>query len=204
MIVIGLTGNIASGKSAVSQILQSLGAAIIDADKVAREVVEPNTPGWQKIIDCFGREVLKEDGALDREKLGRRVFANPVELKMLNDITHPLILEKVNDTLARLKRAGDKKAAIVDAALLIETGLYKTVDELWVVTVDPATQIKRITERDNLPREAARARVAAQMPQEEKKRLADVVIDNSGTLEELRVAVEALWRRRFGGDKDQF
>ncbi|MFZ5641627.1 MAG: dephospho-CoA kinase [Bacillota bacterium] len=198
MFVIGLTGNIASGKSTVSEILQSLGAAIIDADKVAREIVEPGTPGLDKIAACFGREVLRPDGTLDREKLGRRVFNDPAELDRLNTITHPLILENIRAKLDKLERSGDIKAAVIDAPLLIETGLHQTVDELWVVTVDPAIQIKRVTERDNLSREEAAARIASQMPQEEKARLADVVIDNSGTPGELRAAVENLWRRRFG------
>lgn len=198
MFVIGLTGNIASGKSAVSEILRALGAVIIDADKVAREVVEPGTPGWQKIVDCFGRDVLRPDGALDRAELGRRVFADPVELKKLNAITHPLIIEMIQAKLARLAVSGDVKTAVLDAPLLIEIGLHSTVDELWVVTVDPETRIKRVMERDNLPREASQARIAAQMPQEEKIRLADVIIENNGTFEQLRAAVATLWRQRVG------
>jgi len=199
MIIIGLTGNIASGKSTVSGILKSMGAAIIDADKVAREVVEPGAPGRQMIVDCFGRDILQPDGSLDRGKLGRRVFADPAELAKLNAITHPLIFEQISAKLKQLEKSGDIKVAVIDAPLLIETGLHKNVGELWVVVVDPDIQVRRIMERDNLTRESAEARIAAQLPQQEKARLADVVIDNSGTPEQLRATVENLWRQRLGG-----
>lgn len=198
MVIIGLTGNIASGKSAVSEILRSLGAAVIDADKVAREVVEPGMPGWQQIISCFGRDVLRADDTLDREKLGRRVFADPEELGKLNAITHPLIFAMIQARLTQLASADNVKAALIDAPLLIETGLHRTVDELWVVAVEPDIQLKRVMERDHLTREEALARIAAQMPQMDKRQLADIVIENNGTLQQLRVSVENLWRQRLG------
>lgn len=201
MFVLGLTGNIASGKSTVSAILKSLGAAIIDADKVAREVVAPGMPGLQLIIDAFGREILLPDGSLDRAKLGRLVFSDAAELDKLNAITHPFIFERINLILKQLAESGEFKVAVIDAPLLIEVGLHKTVDELWVVALDPETQLRRVMERDNISRRAAAARIAAQLPQQEKVRLADVVIDNSGAQELLRAKVDSLWYRISGDNK---
>ncbi|HHW42453.1 MAG TPA: dephospho-CoA kinase [Desulfotomaculum sp.] len=200
MTVIGLTGNIGSGKSTVARYLQEHGAEIIDTDRVAREVVEPGKPAWQEIVDTFGREILQPDGTLDRRALGRLVFGDPAARARLNAIVHPRIREEVE----RRKRAfhsrhrDNRKVLVVEAPLLIEAGMQEQVDQIWLVVVDPEEQLQRVMSRDGLSREDALARINAQMPQGEKLRHAHVVIDNSGTPEETRRQVAALWAKLNG------
>ncbi|MCL6638811.1 MAG: dephospho-CoA kinase [Firmicutes bacterium] len=195
MVVIGLTGNIGSGKSTISRKLGNLGARIIDADQVARAVVEPGTPALKEIVQTFGESVLNGDGTLNRKKLGARVFNDPAALARLNGITHPRIKDAIDREIAALKSlpGPERAVAVIEAPLLIEVGLHKGVDEIWVVKVDEATQLKRLMERDGLTPDEARQRIAAQLPQAEKLRFADRVIDNSGTMAETERQVERHW-----------
>lgn len=191
MFTIGLTGNIGSGKSTVSRYLAGQGAVIIDADQVAREVVRPGTPALAEILAVFGSGVLNRAGSLDRKKLGAIVFSDPQAMARLNAITHPRIVAAVageKQKLANSAGAADR-LLVIDAPLLIEVGLQQSVDEVWVVTVDEQQQIARLMARDGLSEEAARARIAAQMPQAEKLNYARRVIDNSGSPEETRKQV---------------
>jgi dephospho-CoA kinase len=191
VLLVGLTGGIASGKSSVSAMLAEQGAEIVDADLIARQVVMPGEPAWQKILDHFGRGVLTEDGQVDRKKLADLVFADQAKLTVLNEITHPDIFARVAE---RLEHNRDREVVVVlDAALLIETGLADRVDVVVVVDAgDEEEQVRRLTatgfdERD------ARARMAAQLPAEARLARADLVIRNDGTLEELTDRVDEVW-----------
>lgn len=191
--VIGLTGGIASGKSLVSAYLRELGAQIIDADEIARRVVQPGGPVLREIVAEFGDAVLNADGTLNRKELGRIVFSDPAKLDRLNRIIHPQILAEIKMLLNKHRKSGSERIAVLDAPLLYEVGGEGLVDEVWVVDVDYPTQLKRLMRRDNLSEEDARRRIAAQIPLEEKVRRADRVIDNRSTPEDTRRQVRRLW-----------
>jgi dephospho-CoA kinase len=196
--VIGLTGGIASGKSTVARMLRELGAEVVDADQLARDVVAPGEPALAEIVERFGPGVLDGSGALDRKALAARVFADPAERRALEQITHPRIAALAQARLATLAPKVD--VAIYEAALLVEKQLHRALDGLIVVTADEAHQIARLTARDHIDQAAARARLAAQAPQIEKINAADYVIDNAGSLEETRRQVQAAWSDiRSGG-----
>jgi dephospho-CoA kinase len=186
MLKVGLTGSIAVGKSFVCDIFRELGCFVLDADQTAREVVEPNTPGLRKIIEHFGAQVLTEAGALDRSRLGAIVFADEAKRQLLNSIVHPLVIEAQNQWLAERERENPDRTAIIDAALMIESKGYQRFDKLIVVWCEPAVQLERLMRRNNLSREEALQRIGAQMPQEEKKRYADFLIDTSEGFESAR------------------
>lgn len=177
--VIGLTGGIASGKSTVARMMKDLAIPVIDADAFARIVVRPGEPAYHKIVARFGNEVLRNNGEIDRSKLGAIVFANKKERQALNEIVHPEIRKKMQEEKERLLALG--KDVVLDIPLLFENGLEKTVDRTLVVYVDESEQLKRLMERDGLSQSEARARIQAQLPLEEKKKRADAVIDNRGT-----------------------
>ncbi|MGI6453660.1 MAG: dephospho-CoA kinase [Syntrophomonadaceae bacterium] len=181
--VIGLTGGIASGKSTVAGQLKKLGAAIIDADEIAHQVIEPQQPAWKEIVEAFGTGILSHDNTIDRKKLGQIVFDDPARLKQLNSITHPHIREKILQAIQQLKNAG-ARVIVLDIPLLYETGWDKMTDEVWVVWLDRETQIERLMQRDGLDRLTALKRIASQMSLDKKASRADVVIDNSGKIEE--------------------
>ncbi len=183
--IVGLTGGIATGKSLVSSILRRLGAKVIDLDEIAREVVRPGLPAWREIVKAFGRGILKEDGEIDRKRLGEMVFNDHRLLKRLNEITHPRILEEARRRIERIRRSEPRAIVVVDAALLIESGYYREMDKVIVVYADEETQIRRLMERNGLTREEALKRIRAQMPMEEKISYADHVIYNTGSLEDL-------------------
>jgi dephospho-CoA kinase len=191
VLLVGLTGGIASGKSSVSAMLAERGAEIVDADLIARQVVMPGEPAWQKILDHFGRGVLTEDGQVDRKKLADLVFADQAKLTLLNEITHPDIFARVAE---RLEHNRDREVVVVlDAALLIETGLADRVDVVVVVDAgDEEAQVRRLTAKGVDERDA-RARMAAQLPAEARLARADLVIRNVGTFEELTAQVDEVW-----------
>jgi dephospho-CoA kinase len=191
MRVLGLTGGIGSGKSVVAQMFARLGAAVVDADQLAREVVEPGQPALQEIATTFGPDVLLPDGRLDRPKLAGIIFASPGERAKLDAITHPRIRARMDEEI-KARRAGPG-VLIVDIPLLYENERIHTVEKVIVVWVDPQTQLRRIRQRDGISAEAARQRIAAQMPLEAKRARADHVIDNSGTREDTRRQVEAIY-----------
>jgi dephospho-CoA kinase len=193
MHIIGLAGGIASGKSSVSRILSELGAAIIDADAIARTVVEPGKPAFRQILEHFGDAVLATDGNLNRRKLGDIVFSDPVQREQLENITHPAIWSEVTRQISDAEAAG-LKVAVLDVPLLFETGWEKHVDSVWVVYVDRQTQIARLINRDYLTLGQAEQRIAAQFSLERKRQLANIVIDNSSDPENTRRQVVAAWQ----------
>lgn len=190
--VVGLTGGVASGKSLVAHYLKELGAKLIDADEISREIVRPGMPAYQEILQVFGKGILNQDGTIDRKGLGKVVFSNPELLKRLNEITHPGILEEVRRRVGEAKK--DQAIIVVDAALLIEVGLHREMDRVIVVYVDEETQIKRLMERDGLTEGEAKLRLSAQMPLKEKLKDAHFIIDNSIGMEETRRQVEEVFK----------
>jgi len=190
--IIGLTGGIASGKSAVAAILRELGGPVVDADQVAREVVEPGTPALAEIVERWGQDVLDADGRLDRKKLGALVFGDDEARRALNAITHPRIAAASQHKIAELAAAG-ANTIIYEAALIVENKLHAGMSALIVVSVPPELQLQRLMERDGIGATEAQARVDAQLPLADKVAVADHVIDNSGSPKDTRRLVEALW-----------
>ena len=182
-LLVGLTGGIATGKSTVSKMLRELGAEIIDADQIARRVVEPGQPAWREIVEEFGRDVLSPDGTLDRRKLGAIVFANPERRRRLEAITHPAIRARVKARVDELAAQGFAGIAFYDAAILIEALGHQDMDRIVVVMTDEATQLARLGGRDDTDEAEGRRKIASQMPLAEKAKLADHIIDNSGDRE---------------------
>ncbi|MFI2639578.1 dephospho-CoA kinase [Streptomyces sp. NPDC018610] len=190
MLKVGLTGGIGAGKSEVSRLLVEHGAVLIDADRIAREVVAPGTPGLAAVVEAFGREVLAADGGLDRPRLGSVVFADPDKLAVLNSIVHPMVGARSRE----LEEAAAEDAVVVhDVPLLTENGLAPLYDLVIVVDAAPETQLDRLVRLRGMTEEDARARMAAQATREERRKIADVVIDNDVPLEELRERVAEIW-----------
>lgn len=193
MRVLGLTGGIGSGKSAVAAMFEQLGAEVIDADQLARDVVEPGQPALAEIVTAFGPDILRHDGRLDRGKLARIIFADAAARSRLNAITHPRIRERMDEEVSR--RRGRPGLLLLDIPLLYENARTGVVDKVIVVWVDLKTQVRRLTERNGLSIEEARQRIAAQMPLDEKRARADIVIDNTGSPDDTRRQVEAIYRQ---------
>jgi dephospho-CoA kinase len=189
MLKIGLTGSIAVGKSFVLSVLADLGCVTFDADRIAHAVMEPGREAHRDIVREFGEGIVAADGSIDREKLGRIVFGHHASRARLNEIVHPRVIEEQNLLLAEAEARDPNGIAVVDAALMIESGSYKRFDKLIVVYCDRTTQIERLMQRNNITRENAERRVAAQMSSEEKLRYADYKINTAGTFEETRQQV---------------
>lgn len=194
MLKVGLTGSIAVGKSFVLDVLRDLGARTIDADAIAREVVAPGTHGLDAVVKEFGSEILKPDGSLDRGKLGAIVFADEQKRLKLNSILHPFIIARQDELIREWQSETSDPIVVVDAALMIESGGYKRFDKLIVVHCRPEIQLERLMARNKIPREEAERRTKAQMPQEEKKKYADFLIDTSNGFETTRRQVEEVWQ----------
>ena len=195
MLKVGLTGSIAVGKSFVCDCFRELGCHVLDADQTAREVVAVDTEGLRRIVKEFGSDVLTADGNLDRKKLGTIVFGDESKRKLLNSIVHPLVIEVQDDWLREQEEADPDGVAIVDAALMIESGGYKRFDKLVVVWCEPAIQLKRLMLRDNLSKPEAEKRINSQMPQDEKKRFADHLVDTSKGRDDTRQQVIAIFKK---------
>ncbi|SMF29240.1 dephospho-CoA kinase [Streptomyces sp. Amel2xC10] len=190
MLKVGLTGGIGAGKSEVSRLLVACGAVLIDADRIAREVVAPGTPGLAAVVEAFGEEVLAADGSLDRPRLGSIVFADPEKLAVLNGIVHPLVGARSRE----LEDTAPEDAVVVhDVPLLTENGLAALYDVVIVVDADPATQLDRLVRLRGMTEDDARARMAAQATREERRKIADIVIDNDVPLPDLQARVREVW-----------
>lgn len=191
MLRVGLTGGIGSGKSEVSRRLAARGAVVVDADKIAKEVVEPGTPGLAEIVEAFGEDVLRPDGTLDRERLGAIVFADAEKLKVLNGIVHP----KVGERSERLQReAPDDAVVVYDVPLLAENNLAPLYDVVIVVDTPDEVRLERLLRYRGMPEADARARIAAQASREDRLRIADIVIRNEGSLDDLEAQIDKIWQ----------
>ncbi|MBW2308863.1 MAG: dephospho-CoA kinase [Deltaproteobacteria bacterium] len=194
MRIIGLTGGICSGKSTVSRMFRRRGARIVDADEIARRVVEPGRPALAEIARAFGDEMIRPDGSLDRQRLAALIFSNAEQRRRLNSIVHPRVAEEQARIIARIAREDPDALVVIDAALLIEVGGHKDVEKLIVAYVPLEIQAERLMRRDRLSREEALLRIRSQMPLEEKAEMADFVVDNSGSLDETERQVKAVYR----------
>lgn len=193
MLTIGLTGGIGSGKTAMGRMLAELGATVIDADKVAHAVYQPGAPAYDDVVQAFGREILAPDGTIDREKLGPIVFADPAALKRLNAIVHPRTFDRMRQMVAEIRARGERKPIVIEATVLIEANWQPLFDEIWLVTAPRERVIERIERDRGMKRAQTEARIKAQLSDQERRKHATRVIENYGTLEELRARVKALW-----------
>ncbi|GBD23344.1 Dephospho-CoA kinase [bacterium HR29] len=192
MFVIGLTGGIASGKSTVAGYFRERGVPVIDADILGHRTYEPGAEAYSKVIEAFGNDILAADGTIDRKVLGAKVFGKPQELKRLTDIVWPAIRRLASQELAELE-AGGNELAVLEAAVLLEAGWEDLTDEIWAVIVEPELAVQRLRSRNGLDEAAAWARIRSQLSNEERVRRAHVVIENNGTLDELRDRFEREW-----------
>jgi len=203
VLVVGLTGGLATGKTTVAEIFNTLGAIIIDADKVAREIATPYSPAWQEIKQYFGTKILNDDLSINRKLLAKLIFSDESCRKKLNEITHPKIIDKIKQEIRNIKNSVSKTShsiIIINAPLLIEAKMISMVDKLIVVTASEVTQIKRVMERDNLSKEEAKNRIDSQLPLSEKVKLADFVIDTDCPKAKLKEKVKEIWDKICGGD----
>ena len=197
-VIIGLTGNIASGKSTVAKMLQQLGANVVDADQVARQVVEVGTPALKELVSAFGDEICNSDGSLDRKKLGNMVFSDKAALEKLNKITHPRIRKVLQDILDDFRRKRSPGTLVVEAALLYETGLDKLVDQVWFVTAPVTVRVSRLMMRNDLTYEEAMKRIESQESEEMKRNKSDKVIYNDVDEEQLKMIVSEAYHNAVG------
>jgi len=194
MIVAGLTGSIATGKSTVARILEAAGAVVVDADEIAHAAVRRGRPAWHQVVAHFGRQILTSDGQIDRRRLGHIIFTDPAQRKTLEHIVHPHVTARIDRRLQEIGAGIPQAAVILDIPLLFEAGPHRPLDEIIVVYIPQALQCKRLMARDGLSRSAAMARIRSQMSIEEKRRLATRVIDNSGDLSQTRRQALAIYR----------
>ena len=190
---IGLTGGIASGKSTVATILREMGVPVINLDQISREIMHRGTPAYREVLAVFGQAVLTPDQEIDRKALGKIVFSDPEARQRLEGITHPRILQGMEEQIAQLEAQGSR-IVVIEVPLLIEGGRMHEYDEIWLVYVDEATQLARLQARDTLDESGAMARIAAQIPLEEKKVYADHLIINTGAIADLKKQIEEIWR----------
>jgi len=184
MLIVGLTGGVASGKSVVSRILKEEGAYLIDADQIARELVQLRTSAWEELVKVFGKEILQKDGSIHRKQLAAKVFSDPKQRDLLNRTLHPRIKEEMGRRLKAIGQKDPEAIVVIDAPLLVETGNHREMDKVIVVISTEAQQIARLREREGMDQEEARRIMASQIATEEKVKVADFVIRNEGSLEE--------------------
>jgi len=193
MIVVGLTGGLATGKSSVARLFQDCGAIVIDADVLAREAVEPGRPAWRDIVRVFGKKVLQPDRALDRRTLGRIVFGNRAKMKQLNAIVHPRVAREQNRLTREIASKELDAVIIYDAPVLIEAGAHNRMNKIIVVAADQATQIKRLCNRSHFSHAEALRRIRSQLPLAQKIKLADYVIDGTLSFEQTKNEVQRIY-----------
>ena len=194
MLRVGLTGNIASGKSHATQVFAELGAHIIDADVIAHQLLTPGTSTYQRVVQAFGPQMLNPDATINRRKLGEIVFQDETRRQELNGLVHPELRAQILRRIEELEQSDPNGVVIIDAALMVESGFYRTFDRVIVVHCPPSLQLTRIVSRDGLTVAQAQARMAAQMPAEEKVKYADYTIETSGTYRQTREQIETIYR----------
>lgn len=197
MKTVGLTGGIGSGKSTAAAILAELGALVIDADRLGHEAYAPGAEGWQRVVDAFGREIVAPDGTIDRKRLGAIVFGHADQLEKLNRIVHPLLAEALRRRIEESRSRQASRPVVVEAAILVEANWRHLVDEVWLVVADSRAIVERVRNQRGLDETAVESRIRAQTSDAERRRHADVVIDNTGSLADLRGQIESLWRNRI-------
>ncbi len=195
MKTIGLTGGIGSGKSTVSQILAELGAFVIDADKVGHEIYLPGKEAWHQLTTAFGRDILAPDQTIDRKKLGALVFGSDDARKKLNGIVHPLMFQDIDRRIKAKRAEGFTKPIVVEAAILIEANWLPLADEVWLVVTNKNAVIDRVATQRGMAAKETEARIASQLSDSERRKYAQIVIENDGSLEALRQAIGTAWRR---------
>lgn len=198
-IIIGLTGGFGTGKTTVARIFKKLGAVVIDADKIAHEIILPGGAVYKKVVSLFGRTIVKRNGRIDRKRLGRIVFNDRKRLLLLNSLIHPEVINRIEGIVK--KRYAANKIFIIDAPLLIEAGLLELLDKLIVVTTERKTQIARCVKNFGISRKDVTKRIRSQMPLLKKRSLADFIIDNNGSLSAARRKVKKIWREIKDGTK---
>lgn len=198
MKTIGLTGGIGSGKSTVSQLLGELGAFVIDADKVGHEIYLPGKEAWKQVTAAFGQDILAPDQTIDRKKLGAIVFGSEDARKRLNSIVHPLMFTDINRRIKEKRAAGFTKPIVVEAAILIEANWLPLTDEVWLVITNKSAVIDRVAAQRGLSAKDTEARIASQLSDAERRKYATLVIENDGSLEDLKQKVQTAWRRING------
>jgi len=194
MLIVGLTGGVASGKTVISQILREEGAYLIDADQIARDLVRPHTSAWNELRRVFGDGILDEDGSIHRKKLAAKVFSDPEQRNLLNQILHPRIKEEMNRRAKEIGQNDPEAIVVIDAALLVEVGNYREMDRLIVVASTARQQIERLRNRNGMEEEEAQKVIASQMPLEEKLKVADFIIRNEGSLDEMKRRVKEVFQ----------
>jgi dephospho-CoA kinase len=194
MLVIGLVGGIGSGKSTAAAILAELGAELVNADLIGHEVYEPGKAGFDALVAEFGPEAVGADGRIDRKRLGALVFSDSALLARLNAIVHPLIRAEIERRIARAREAGRAHAVVVEAAILLEAGWRSLVDQVWVVSARREDVVQRLVAQRGMEESATEARIAKQMTDAERRAVADVVIENDGSIDELRARLAGLWQ----------
>jgi len=197
MVVIGITGGIASGKTEVSKMFKRLGARILDADIIAHRALYKTTLCYRKILKIFGRGILNKDGSINRKKLARTAFSSKLKQEKLCAVVHPWVFNYIDKELEKLKRKKEVKAAVIDAVLLIESGLYKKVDVIVLVNSTVSLQLKRAVKKRNITAEDAKKRMSFQLDFAKKKKYADYIVDNCGTLKYTRSQVNKIWKLVF-------
>ena len=195
MLVVGLTGGIASGKTVVSKMLSELGALIIDADETSREVVTPHKKCWGELIAYFGKDIIRKDLTVDRKKLADRVFNNPEQLSKLNSLIHPEIMKRIDEKLEEIRNENPEAIVVFDAALLVETGMHKKYDKLFVVYTTVETQLKRLMTRNGISQDEAQKRINLQLPINEKVKLADFLIENEDSIKKTEEQVKKVFTK---------
>lgn len=200
MKLIGLTGGIAAGKSTVAAMLRQLGARIVDADELAREIVEPGHDAWKEIVDAFGPEILSADRAIDRDKLRKKIFQDEEARRRLEAITHPRVRALAQQRIQALDSAG-AESVVYEAPLLFEKQVHLWLRPVILVACAPETQQRRLRERDRLSPGEVDRHLKAQMPLDEKRKLADYIIENNGSLEELQKQVQEVWKKIVSGEQ---
>jgi dephospho-CoA kinase len=195
MILVGLTGGIASGKSLVSKILKDLGAYLIDADKIAHQVIQPRRPAYQEILKQFGKSILRKDGTIDRSRLGKLVFADPAKRANLEKIIHPRVFAIEEARRKQISKKDPRAVIIFDAPLLIETHAHEWMDRVILVYADRKTQLKRLMDRDHLDTKEAKRRISAQLSNREKKKVADFIIDGSRSTKEVAEQTKTIFEK---------
>jgi dephospho-CoA kinase len=203
MITIGVTGGIGSGKSAVTAVLRDFGAAIVDADQVGHQIYQPDAPAYGELVAAFGQRILAPDKTVDRRKLGPIVFADPAALKRLNSIVHPKMLTRMKEMIGEMRAHGERLPIVIEAAILIEANWQSLFNQIWLVTAPRSSILSRLERDRGMKADQTEARIKSQLSDQERRQHASVVIENAGSLDDLRARVRLLWQAAIERGRSQ-